>query len=70
MDSVRIGSRILQSIVITFLEKTIRNKLGIDTDISFNDAPWYERDDDGMCHIHLNADILVSDTDFDKLLRF
>lgn len=69
MDSMSIGSRILQRVLTRAIVKAVKSKIGVDADIKFNDPIRFNYDEDGGVRLHVNADVFMLQDEFDKILE-
>lgn len=68
MDSMSIGTRLMQGVLKRVLKRLIKSNLGVEADITFNDKLTFEYDEQGGVLVHLNADLFMEGSEFEKLL--
>lgn len=68
MDTMSIGTRLMQGVLKRVLKKVIKSSLGVEADINFNDKLTLEYDEQGGVLVHLNADLFMEGSEFEKLL--
>lgn len=67
MDEMKIVSRFTNGIISKLAKMVIKNKLGYDVDIEFNQIKMTVVD--GKTHIHLDVDAELSKEELGKILK-
>ena len=68
MDEMNIRSAFLKNAIASIIEKIIRQKIGCQTEITFNDPIRMTCDDD-KAMVHLNVDVEMKKEDLERLLK-
>lgn len=67
-DNMSIGTKLVQGVLKRIIKKMIKTNLGIDVDIDFNDKLTLEYDEKEGAKAHLNLDVSMNSSEFQKLL--
>lgn len=68
MDTMSIGTRLVQGVLKRVLKRVLKSSLGVEADINFNDRLTLEYEENGGVHVHLNCDLYMEGPEFEKLL--
>jgi len=67
MDEMHINTKFMRRIIASIIERTIRNRLGVDPSIMFNGPIDISYGDDGV-NLHLDVNVKCKKDQFEKLL--
>lgn len=68
MDEIVVNSRLFRSFIASYIEKTVKKKLGFDPSLKFNDPIKVTYDETAGAYLHLNVDLMLPKEQFESLV--
>lgn len=68
MDEIVVNSRLFRSFIASYIEKTVKKKLGFDPSLKFNDPIKVTYDETAGAYLHLNVDLMLPKEQFETLV--
>lgn len=69
MDEIVVSSKLFRSFIASWIEKTVKNKLGFDPSLKFNDPIKVTYDETKGAYLHLNVDVMLPKEQFESLVE-
>ena len=69
VDEIKVSSKLLRRIIANFVEKTVREKLGVGPKLQFIDPIKVTYDEKDGVYLHLNVDVLLNADEFETLVE-